>query len=486
MSAISTKHKWRTIRPWILWIGCSAFLIWLVITIWYGYYAIPTFLGYTAKTLCSGVFVSQRNPQQVLEDIAPIVTAADWLNTHVDPVKNTVTVDLLGIFQRKALYRNRCGCTLIVGMTEAQLRAQKTDCSVTSNQLPVKPSARFVIPEHKVEQQPVPSEIDLPRLHEILDAAFKEPAKGRQRQTRAIVVVYDGRLITEKYAPDFDADTPMPGWSMSKSVVNAMVGILVRQGRLRLHDPAPVPEWQQPGDPRGQITLNHLLRMSSGLKFGEVYAPASDVTDMLFRSIEFAALAASQPLEKPPGQYWHYSSGTTNILARIVGQTIVGHYESVIAFAHKELFAKLNMRSAVMELDPSGTMVGSSYVFASARDWARFGLLYLQDGIWLGEPVLAKDWIAYTRTPAPAAPLGKYGAHFWLNAGEPNNPQNRPWPKLPADMFYAQGFQGQSLSIIPSYKLVVVRLGLTLHSGAWNYETFIQNVLATIAPAAKS
>ena len=226
--------------------------------------------------------------------------------------------------------------------------------------------------------------------------------------------------------------------------------------------------------------------MSSGLKFSEVYAPATDVTDMLFRSKDFAALAASLPLEKPPGTSWHYSSGTTNIIARIVRRAVEGQYASVTAFAHQELFAKMKMKSAVMELDPSGTFVGSSYVFASARDWARFGLLYLQNGLWHGQQVLANDWVLYSRTPAPAAPQGKYGAHFWLNTGDPNEPQQRPWPSIPADTFLAQGFQGQSLTVIPSYRLVVVRLGLTIHPNAWNYETFIHDLLTAIPSDANS
>ena len=371
-------------------------------------------------------------------------------------------------------------------MTETQLRAQETGCGYTLERPSITPSARFGPLGYPTGQPSVPSAIDLSRIQQALDAAFEEPAEGRYRQTRAIVVAYDGQLIAERYAPGIDTDTPLPGWSMSKSVMNALVGILVRQGRLQLHDSAPVPEWQSPGDPRQHITLNHLLHMSSGLKFDEVYAPGSDVTDMLFRSKDFAALAAAQPLENPPGQSWHYSSGTTNIIARIVRRVIEGHYDSVTTFAHEELFVKLNMKSAVFELDPSGTFVGSSYVFASARDWARFGLLYLQNGQWYGQPVLAKDWVDYTRTPAPAAPQGKYGAHFWLNAGKPNDPQQRPWPRIPADTFYAQGFQGQSLTVIPSHKLVVVRLGLTLRSDAWDFEMFIHNLLTAIPPDANS
>jgi CubicO group peptidase (beta-lactamase class C family) len=318
------------------------------------------------------------------------------------------------------------------------------------------------------------------RIERAIDRAFAEPGTDKRRQTRAIVLIYDGQLIAERYAPGFHKEMPLLGWSMSKSITNALVGILVRKGVLKLGDPAPVPEWHGPNDPRQAITIDHLLRMSSGLEFEEVYEPLRDVTDMLYGSYDFAAFAASKPLETEPGEKWSYSSGTTNILSRIVRQSVPGFFEGYMNFIRKELFHKLGMSSAVIEIDPSGTHVGSSYAFATARDWARFGLLYLQDGIWQGERILPEGWVKYSTNPTPKAPQGEYGAHFWLNAGSSANPKNRVWPGLPGDAFWAAGFQGQRVVIIPSKKLVVVRLGLTTAEEALDIESFIEEVIAAL------
>jgi hypothetical protein len=176
---------------------------------------------------------------------------------------------------------------------------------------------------------------------------------------------------------------------MTKSVTNALVGILVGQGKLSVDEPAPVPEWSGPDDPRGAITLDQMLRMSSGLEFGEIYEdPRSDVCLMLFSVRDAAAYAADKPLETGPGGKWYYSSGTTNIISRIVRDSVGGTQADYFAFPRRALFDRIGMRSAIIEPDPSGTFVGSSYMYATARDWARFGLLYLQDGVWEGERIL--------------------------------------------------------------------------------------------------
>jgi CubicO group peptidase (beta-lactamase class C family) len=318
------------------------------------------------------------------------------------------------------------------------------------------------------------------QLNRALDAAFAEPIPGKKVYTRAVIVVYDGHLIAERYAPGFHQNMPLLGWSMSKSVTNALVGILVRQGKLDIRRPAPVPEWQSTDDPRRKITLDQLLRMSSGLAFQEVYAPLYDATDMLYGSYDFGAYAAAKPLETEPDGKWYYSSGTANIVARIVRQAAERNYEFYYGFMYAELFDKIGMTSALMEPDSSGTFVGSSYVFATPRDWARFGLLYLQDGVWQGERILPEGWVKYTTTPTPKAPRGEYGAHFWLNAGEANNPTDREWPNAPTDTFYADGFQGQRVIVIPSKRLVLVRFGATADSEAWNDNAFVVNVLAAL------
>jgi CubicO group peptidase (beta-lactamase class C family) len=220
--------------------------------------------------------------------------------------------------------------------------------------------------------------------------------------------------------------------------------------------------------------------MSSGLKFGEVYLPLYDVTYMLYGSHDFAAYAAARPLETTPGSKWNYSSGSANIVARIVRQTIEKEYDYYYSFIYKELFDKIGMYSAIVEPDSSGTFVGSSYALATPRDWARFGLLYLQNGVWQGEQIFSQDWVAYTTTPTPGAPQGEYGAHIWLNAGSADNPQNRRWPSAPRDAFAATGFQEQKVIVIPSKKLVLVRFGATTDRKTWNTDEFIKNILAAL------
>jgi CubicO group peptidase (beta-lactamase class C family) len=201
---------------------------------------------------------------------------------------------------------------------------------------------------------------------------------------------------------------------------------------------------------------------------------------MLYGSYDFGAYAAAKQLETAPGAKWYYSSGTTNIVAGIVRRAIEKDHEYYYRFIHEELFDRIGMYSAVMEPDSSGTFVGSSYTFATPRDWARFGLLYLQDGIWQGRRILPAGWVAYTTTPTPAAPRGEFGAHAWLNAGSAANPRDRRWPAAPRDAFAALGFQEQKVIVIPSRKLVLVRFGATSERQAWNTNEFIQNVLASL------
>jgi CubicO group peptidase (beta-lactamase class C family) len=283
-----------------------------------------------------------------------------------------------------------------------------------------------------------------------VDFAFEEPIPGeRNRRTRAVVVVYDGMLIAEGYAEEdgFHQDTRQVGWSMTKSVTNALVGILVGQGELNLYEPAPVPEWSSPGDPRSAITLDDLLRMTSGLNFFEEV----EVLLMIYGSDDSGGYAANKRMLADSGTRWAYSSGTSNIIARAM-KAEFDRLEDYFAFPRRALFDRLGMRSAIIEPDGSGTLVGSSYMWATPRDWARFGLLYLNDGIWEGERILPEGWIEYTTTPT-APSDGKYGAHFWVNAA------NSPYPNLPADLYECRGWLGQKVTIIPSKKLVVVRLG---------------------------
>ncbi len=443
--------------------------------------AAPAGTGFTAKYLCSSTFIANQEPQSAFtEGVIPVNPLAPVVRWHIDRTQKIVRADICGFFEASALYRQGCGCTLVVGKTEAELRRQHF--FETPQRAPI-PRRSDDLPWPRGGQGPMDptlSGVNAGKLEAALDRAFAEPGPERKRLTRAVLVVYRGRLIAERYAPGFEADTPFLGWSMAKSVTNAMVGILVRQGLLDLRAPAPVPQWRRADDPRAAITLDQLLRMSSGLAFNEVYTPLGATAAMLYTSPDFGAYAARKHLEARPDSRWHYSSGTANIVAGIVRRAVEKQSNPYYGFLYRELFDRIGMTSVVMEPDPSGTFAGSSYIWATARDWARFGLLYLQDGVWNGERLLPSGWVDYSVTPTPPAPRGEYGAMFWLNAGPAADPGRRQWPGAPRDAYSAQGFREQKLFIVPSKNLILVRFGATTERSAWNSDQFLRDFIAAL------
>jgi len=269
--------------------------------------------------------------------------------------------------------------------------------------------------------------------------------------TYALLIVRDGRLIYERYDAGANAIYMQYSWSMAKSVVHALVGILAGQGKIDLYAPAAVPEWQSANDPRHAITLDQLLRMSSGLAFNEDYVDgeASDVIPMLmFEGRDDAgAYAANKPAIHPPGTQWAYSSGTTNIICRILRDIVGNGPTGMNAFMEEHLFRPLGMRTPTPRYDPSGTFIGSSFLFAIPQDFARFGYLYLRDGVWDGQRILPKGWVDYARTPTYRDEEQSYGAHWWLKA-------DSPW-------FMASGYDGQRILVAPDKDMLVVRCGRT-------------------------
>jgi CubicO group peptidase (beta-lactamase class C family) len=439
--------------------------------IYYCWLSLPIATGYGAKVLGSALFVAGRKVEDIKAQelsFAPV----HLVSHDIDYQDSSVTSSLWGLAKRKAIFRQGLGTTLVRELTEKEIRSQPRN-------LPVRrPMATDTLPWPAGDKiaYPLPAPVDTARLAAALADVFKEN-DSIQIQTRAVVVLYKGQLVAEKYAPGFSRTTRLAGWSMAKSITNALIGVLVKQNKLQLNQPAPVPEWRQAHDPRRAITVRHLLQQTSGLDFEEHYGKSSDATRMLFQTADMGAYAASQPLLHPPGTVFQYTSGNSNILSRLIRHT-VGERD-YHAFPYEQLFYKIGMYSALLEPDASGTFVGSSYSFATARDWARFGLLYLNDGVAGQERILPAGWVKQTTTPAGAAPIGEYGFHFWLNAGAKDNPADRKFPSLPADMFYANGVEGQNIFIIPSEKLVVVRLGLT-RKGKYDAETFLANIIQSI------
>ena len=364
---------------------------------------------------------------------------------------SSATGTLFGLAKRKAIFRKGLGCTLVNDLSEDEIRAQ----SIHINFLPVTNRDSMPWPAGNLITDSAVSGINYTGLQNAIDEAFREPKKEKLKQIRAVLILYDGKIIAEKYVNGFDKNSAHTGWSMAKSVTNALIGILVKKGQLKISDTDLVNEWHN--DLRKNLTLDELLHANTGLEWEEAYTKASPVTDMLFKKGNMAKYAMRYRLRHKPGTFFQYSSGTTNILSSIIREKTGGDYYN---FPNQELFFKTGMYSAIIEPDASGTFVGSSYCYASARDWARFGLLYLNDGIINGEQIFPEGWVKYTTTPSQGADRGQYGAQFWLNAGAPGNPSDRYYPDVPTDCFWADGFAGQDVWIIPSKKLVIVRLSL--------------------------
>ncbi len=405
--------------------------------------------SYKAKVLASSLFVSglDLDPENAPEVSAEAYTLMRLFGASVDRTKKIVTVSFHGLQPRTAVYRPGLGATL----------------------------TGFPLPDGRLAR-PKPS-ADLPfaplyALEAVLERAFAERAPRRKR-TRAVVILHDGVVVGERYAPGFDAHIPLNGWSMTKSVMGALIGTLVKEGKLAMTDRALLPQWE--GDARAGITLEDLLRMRSGLRFSEVYSDTqSDVTRMLYDGYDAAGFAASRPLESPPGTVWKYASGTSNILS-LIARRAVGESD-YLSWPRRALFDPLGMTSAVFEPDAAGTFVGSSYLFATARDWARFGLLHAEGG----RGLLPEGWVRLATTPTPQAPNGKYGAHWWLKLSKELGGESSHAAKIPADAFHALGHEGQCVTVIPSRRLVVVRLGLSIDIKAWNHAAFLAELLEAL------
>lgn len=409
--------------------------------------------GYAAKVVCSLAHVSGQDPERVVRDYVGYEVAPLGPFLRVEVGEGGAEASALGLARARAVYRPGLGCTLVAEPGGPEL-APASGIDAPRPELPP------ALPWPRGGAGPaVPAP---PAVEAAMDRAFAEPdgTPGRLRQVTAVVVAHRGRLVAERYAPGYGPATPMLSWSMAKSVLAALLGIAVGEGRLELHAAAPVPEWRAPGDPRAAITLDQLLRMSSGLAFDERYGATNDVSRMLFTQPDAGAFAARSPPAAAPDALWSYSSGTSNLLARVLRDLFGGDLGALVRYSRERLFDAAGMTSAFFEPDASGSFIGSSFAFASARDWARFGELHRREGVWEGRRILPPGWVRYVTTPTPGAPQRSYGAHWWLDAGDPADASRAAWPAMPRDAYAARGHSGQWVVVVPSAELVVVRLGL--------------------------
>ncbi len=394
--------------------------------------------GYAAKNVASGVYVAHRSAASMnqIDNNVPLVELAV---TEVDESEQSASSTVYGLMKRTAVYRDGLGAVLInddYDPSKLTIRPQRNQPSDT-------------IPYPYGQAAPSDSifpDVDMDQINKALAVAFAHP---ETQKTRTFLVLYKGHVLAEKYVDGFDQNTPILGWSMTKSVLATCFGVLQHQGKLNMDWPAPIAEWKD--DERKDITLNHLLRMQSGLAWDEDYTTISDVTRMLFLGSDMTVAQKEKKAIAKPTEIWNYSSGTTNLLSGILRQQFRSHQE-YLDFPYAALVDKIGMYSMVLEADIAGNYVGSSYAWASTRDWARFGQLYLNKGNWNGEQLFDPEWVDFITTPTIHSD-GTYGAHFWLNA-------EGKYPDVPKDLFSCNGYQGQYVFMIPSKDLVVVRTGL--------------------------
>lgn len=408
--------------------------------------------GFVAHILCSETFVSGLDPRRDFTETTeamPGVGLITWaMDTEVDLDRRDVTVTLFGFGRSHAVYRDGVGCTLEHGEALAGIALPSAKPQAAT--LPEIAGPAIVAPQNA-------------QLGAALDRAFAEPAEPSFRHTRAVVVMKDGRIVAERYADGIGIDTPLLGFSATKSVISALIGILVRDGKLAVDRPVPIAAWQDPNDPRHAITVDQLLRHTAGLALGSslqasLASVLEPVNRMKYMESDMAAYAESIPLETAPGEVWNYHDGNFLILSHLIRDAAGGHAADVIRFAHRELFDPLGMRNVVMQFDAAGTPEGAGEMMASARDWARFGQLYLNDGVAGGKRILPEEWVKYAASPTPNAWVG-IGAGFWTNLGDSFGANYRAGHGMPRDAFFAKGTIGQYVVIVPSQRLVVVRLG---------------------------
>ena len=400
-----------------------------------------------AHMICTKAFVSGLEPQAVFAetlDRPGFRRLRHVMTFEIDRKARAVEAATLGLFKGQASFHDGFGCVEQHGGKEPYLLrndAETLRMSMTPALLPVIAGPAVVEPGD-------------PALKAALDHAFEEPAAPPYRRTKAVVVVHDGKVIAERYAPGIGVETPLFGFSMTKSVINALIGVLTQQGVVTPSMPAPIPEWRAADDPRREIEVEHLMRMTSGLDLDETNS-GFDRSSRMFLEDDTSAYAVNAKLIAPIGTRFHYSSATTQILARII-RDAAGGPEQTLAFAWRELFNPLGMRNVTLEFDGAGTLQGSTYMLASARDWAKLGLLYLNDGVVGGKRILHEDWVDFC---ASATLNSDYAAGFFTNRSDHPDAKGRIQLGMPRDSFFASGLLGQRIVIMPSQRLVVVRLG---------------------------
>jgi CubicO group peptidase (beta-lactamase class C family) len=437
----------------------------LVLLLFLVYFGITTYpkldliSGFSAKSVASGHFIDHRT-LDLIEKSDNDIKLINLAKNKINESATTVTSSVFGFKERKAIYRAGLGATLI---------NDDFDIS-TPYEIPKRSQLNSDLAFPYGDKEPkdnVFSNIDYEKLTKAVANAFDEKGK-KSKRTRSLLVIYKDKIIAEKYDTGFNKNSKILGWSMTKSITSALFGVLQKERKLDIFKPAPIPEWAN--DERSKITINDLLHMNSGLEWKEDYTTICDATKMLFQAEDMTQSQLVKPAKFKPNTHWNYSSGTTNLLSGILRRQFKTHQE-YLDFWYSALIDKIGMHSMVVETDMKGNFVGSSYGWATTRDWSKFGLLYLHKGNWNGNQILEEIWVKYAATPTNDS-HGVYGAHFWLNAGG-------KYKDAPRDLFSCNGFQGQRIFIIPSCNMVIVRMGLTEDS-KFDFNGLLRDIIDSV------
>lgn len=436
----------------------------LVICIFYaGYYYYPSIniaSGFASKSMTSGMYIAGRS-QKSIEKGDNGFFPIRFVKSKVDRKLKSISSTLFGLEERRSIFIDGLGGILVNEDFDSTRQFNVPHRQQTSVKKP--------FPYGNLEpKDTIFKEVNYVQLKEAVDNAFDHPEEN-QKKTRSVLVVYKDHILAEKYAEGFDKSTPILGWSMTKSMVSTVYGILEKQGKIDIYDPVRIDAWAK--DERKLITYNDLLHMNSGLEWEESYTSISDATKMLYMESDMGQVQLEKPLVGRPNETWNYSSGTTNLLAGSLLRQEFSSHQEYLNFWYRELLDKIGMHSALIETDLEGNFVASSYGWANTRDWAKFGLLHFHEGNWDGEQIVDSSWVKYVATPTNSSD-GRYGAQFWLNAGG-------HYPDVPRDLYSCNGFQGQYIFIIPSKGLTIVRMGLAADP-KFDVNEFLKNIIASI------
>ena len=399
--------------------------------------------GFAAKSACSCAFIANR-PLEEINAGDNDISMVNLATSKIDYEEKSVTSSVYGLKKRKAIYREGVGCVLL-----------PVDETFNEKEMAAKPNR-----SDQSSMEPFPfgngepvdtifKEVNYELLDKAINSAFDESGQ-KVKRTRALLVVYKGHLIAEKYGEGITKETPLIGWSMTKSITSTIVGVMEKEGRVQLEQDNLFSEWEN--DERKEITLNNLLQMNSGLEWDENYDRMSDATNMLYVNTDMSQLQLEKPQVGEPDETWNYSSGISNVIAKLIRNQFNSH-QDYLDYWYSSFIDKIGMHSMVLETDCAGNYVGSSYSWATGRDWAKMGMLYLNKGHWNGEQIFNEFWADYVQKPTKTS-SGDYGGHFWLNSGG-------KMPDVPRNVYSMNGYQGQRVFIYPTQNLVVVRLGLT-------------------------